>query len=169
MENKDQILTTIRDEYERWQALLADLSEEQITARTLPGGLSIKDVMAHLMAWQQRSNERLQSALDNREPNFAAWPPDLDPESEDDLDRVNAWIFEKYRDDSWNEVYRGWRDGYIRFMKLGKEIAEDDLFDAEKYPWLAGYTLANVLVSSYLHHHEEHLEPLQSRLGDGGR
>lgn len=164
MDNKDQILSTIRDEYERWQALLSGLSEEEIRARKLPGRLSIKDVMAHLMAWQQRSIERLQAAQDNREPDFAGWPPDLSPESEEDLDKVNAWIFEKYRDHSWNEVYRGWRDGYMRFMKLGKAIPEDDYFDAEKYSWLAGYTLADVLVHSYLHHHKEHLEPLQAHL-----
>ncbi len=168
MDNKDQILTTIGDEYERWQALLSGLTEAQITARELPGGLSIKDVMAHLMAWQQRSIERLQAALDGREPNFAGWPPDLSPESEEDLDQVNAWIFEKHRDDSWNEVYRRWRDGYMRFMKLSKDTPEDDYFDSEKYPWLAGYTLGHVIVSSYRHHHEEHLEPLQAHLGGEG-
>lgn len=168
MDSKDQILTTIREEYERWQSLLAGLSEEQITARALPGGLSVKDVMAHLMAWQQRSNERLQAALDDREPNFAGWPPDLSPESEEDLDQVNAWILEKYRDHSWNKVYRAWRDGYMRFMKLSKDTPEDEYFDSEKYPWLAGYTLGDVIVSSYRHHHEEHLEPLQTHLAHDG-
>lgn len=168
MDDKDQILSTIKEEYDSWQGLLASLSEEQITARELPDGHSIKDVMAHLMAWQQRSIERLQAALEDREPHFAGWPTDLAPESHEDLDKVNAWIHEKYRDHSWNQVYRAWRDGYLRFIELGKAISEEDLFSRDKCPWLVGYTIADVLVHSYLHHHEEHLEPLQARLANEG-
>ena len=38
MTDKEQLLTTLRAEYERWQALLASLDEEQLTSRTLPAG-----------------------------------------------------------------------------------------------------------------------------------
>jgi hypothetical protein len=39
----------------RREQLLAGLGEEQITAVQLPSTLSIKDVIAHLRAWQQTS------------------------------------------------------------------------------------------------------------------
>ena len=55
MNMKDHILTALREQFNRWEKLLASMSDEQITAPHLPSNWSIKDVIAHLRAWQQRS------------------------------------------------------------------------------------------------------------------
>ncbi len=62
MNMKQHILAAVREEFDRWEELLASLSEEQITALLLLSIWSIKDVMAHLMAWQQRYIARVQAA-----------------------------------------------------------------------------------------------------------
>ena len=160
MNDKEQILANLREEFNRWQDLLAGLSEEEITAPHLPGNWSIKDVMAHLRAWQQRSIARMEAALHDREPDFPRWPAGLDPDSEEDLAQINAWIHETHRDQPWSSVYRDWREGYLRFMELGEAIPEEALLEKGRYPWLEGHPLSLILVSSYNHHHEEHLEPL---------
>jgi hypothetical protein len=82
MSDKQHIPTMLREEFQRWEELLASLSEEQITAPQLPADWSIKDVIAHLMAWQQRSIARLEAALLNRAPELPKWPAELDPEPE---------------------------------------------------------------------------------------
>jgi len=74
MNGKQQILTTLREDFSRWEELLASMSEEQITAPQLPSNLSIKDVIAHLRAWQQRSIARLEAAVLNRNPSFPGGP-----------------------------------------------------------------------------------------------
>jgi hypothetical protein len=158
--DKKQILEMLREEYDRWEDLLAGLSEAQITARQLPSGLSVKDVIAHLWAWQTRSVARTEAARQNREPVLPGWPENLDPNSEDDLEPINAWIHETNRDKSWAGVYQDWRDGFRRFLESGEKIPEKDLLEPGKFPWLGGYPLAFILFSSYNHHHEEHLEPL---------
>jgi hypothetical protein len=157
--DKQELVTALRDVLQRWETLLATLNEEQITAPQLPGGLSIKDVIAHLRVWQQRSIARLEAAQTGREPDLAGWPAGLDPESDEHLDQINAWIYETNRDQPWSSVYRDWRDGFLRFLDLADDTPERDLFEA-RYPWLEGYPLAAVLQGSYDHHHEEHLEPL---------
>ena len=48
MNEKEHILTALRDQFNRWEELLASMSEEQITAPHLPSDWSIKDVIAHL-------------------------------------------------------------------------------------------------------------------------
>ena len=45
--NKKEYLDLLKQEKARWEELLAELSEDQITAPDLPGGWSIKDVIAH--------------------------------------------------------------------------------------------------------------------------
>ena len=55
MSEKQRVLTALREEFKRWEELLASLSEAQITAPEFADDWSIKDVVAHLRAWQQRS------------------------------------------------------------------------------------------------------------------
>jgi len=168
VKNKKQILTMLKNEFNLWEELLASMSEEQITAPQLPSNLSIKDVIAHLWAWQQLSIARMEAALHDREPAFSIWPAGLDPDSEDDLDPINTWIHETYRERAWSSVYRDWREGFQRFMELGQAIPEKDLLEAGRYSWMEGQPLSLILLGSYEHHHEEHLEPLLAWLRQDG-
>ncbi len=159
MNMKEHILTALREQFNRWEELLASMSDERITAPHLPSNWSIKDVIAHLRAWQQRSIARLEAALFNREPEFPKWLPELDPDSEGNTDQTNAWIYETYREQPWSKVHQNWREGFLRFLELGEGIPEKDLLDAGRYPWLEGHPLAFILLASY-DHHQEHLEKL---------
>src|SRR5437588_13132413 len=101
MSDKQQIIQGLRDVFNRWEELLASLSEEQITNRNLPSGWSIKDVIAHMWAWQQRSVARNEAALHDREPAYPDWPERLQPDPEEDVDKTNAWIYETNGDKPW--------------------------------------------------------------------
>jgi hypothetical protein len=94
---KPHILAALREQFDRWEKLLSNLSEEQVTTPYPSSTWSVKDVIAHLMAWQKRS------------------------------------------------------------------IARMDLMDSSRYSWLAGYSLADVLLGSY-DHHQEHYEALLAAL-----
>jgi hypothetical protein len=159
MNMKDHILMALREQFNSWEDLLASMSDEQITARRLASNWAVKDVMAHLMAWQQRSIARFDAARLNREPEFPRWLAGSDPEAEDNTEQINAWIYNTYRDQSWSEVHQNWRDGFLRFLELGEGISERDLLDSGRYPWLDGHPLAWILLASY-DHHQEHLEKL---------
>jgi hypothetical protein len=168
MNDKQHILTMCRDEFNRWEELVAGMSEEQITTPQLPSNLSIKDVVAHLGAWQQISIARLQAAQLNREPEFPKWLAGLNPDLEDNLERINAGIHETYRAQPWSNVHRDWREGFLRFLTLAEAIPEKNLFEVGRYPWLEANALSAVLLGSYAHHHEEHLEPLLAWLRQHG-
>ena len=161
---KGHILAALREEFHLWEELLGGLSEEQITATDLPSNWSVKDVVAHLRAWQQRSVARVEAALDGRDPVYPGWPADLDPEDEGQTEPVNAWIYESYCELPWSQVYQDWREGFQRFLQASERVAERDLLDGNRYPWLNGSPLALVLLGSY-DHHQEHLEMLQERGG----
>ena len=159
MNMKEHILTALREQIDLWEDLLASLKDEQITAPLLPSEWSIKDVIAHLRAWQQRSNARMEAALFNQEPEFPRWLLDVDPDTEGNTERVNAWIYETNREKPWLKVYQDWNEGYLRLLEAGKGIAEKDLLDSSRYPWLKGYPLAYILLATY-DHHQEHYEKL---------
>lgn len=163
MDMKQHILAALREEFDRWEELLGRLSAEQISTPLLPSNGSIKDSIAHLWAWQQRSIARCEAARLNREPKFPRWPAELDPDSEGNPDQINAWIYESYREQTWSQVHQNWRGGFQRFLESADGISEKDLLDGGRYPWLKGDSLALFLLASY-DHHQEHLEKLLTRL-----
>lgn len=168
MNDKDQMLNMLREEFNRWEQLLSSLSEERITSPQLDSDWSIKDVIAHLMAWQQVSIARLEAAQLDEEPVYPSWLAGLDPESDEDTEGFNARIYETYREHSWSRVHQAWTDGFLTFLSLGQQIPANNLMDTNKYPWLKGYSLFAVLQGSYEHHHDEHLEPLLAWLRQHG-
>ena len=154
MNMKGHILAALREQFDSWEEFLASLNEEQITTPHFDLDWSIKDVMAHLWAWQQISIARMEGGLQDREPEFPKWIVGSNEDWEEDADRVNALIFETHHEKPWSEIYKNWREGFLRFLELGNKISERDLLDGDRYPWLKGYSLA-----SY-DHHQEHLEKL---------
>ena len=167
MNMKEHILTALREQFNRLEELLASLSDEQITAPHFDDNWSIKDVIAHLWAWQQISIARMEAAALNRELELPKWVAKLHGDWEENADQTNAWVYETYHEKPWSEVYQNWREGFLRFLELGGPISEKDLLDVDRYPWLKGYSLAFVLVASY-DHHQEHLEKMLAWLQEHG-
>lgn len=165
---KDHILTALREQLNHWDELLSTLTEEQIESPGFPADWSIKDAIAHLWTWQKRSIARLEAAHSGREPEFPQWVPGLVPDTEGVNDRINAWIYETNRDLPWTEMYQSWKEGFLHFLKLGEGFSEREMLDSDKYPWMEGYSLADVLIGSY-DHHREHMDYViegMSRLSD---
>ena len=164
MKSKRELIRDLRAEFSRWEELLGALSEQQTVRRDLAGGLSVKDVVAHLMAWQKLSIARMEAARDNRAPNYQLGPDGLDPDAEANLERVNAWIHEKYLNTPWAEVYQDWSSGFLHFIDLAEAMPEQALMQPARYPWLKDAPLVAVVEGLYDHHHEEHYVPLVKEL-----
>ena len=160
MNMKDHILAALREQFERWEELLASLSEEQRTSPEFDFDWSIKDVLAHLWAWQQISIARVEGGALDQEPEYPEWIVKLGEDWEEDADQVNALTFKNNHKKPWLEVYQDWRNGFLRFLELGNEISERDLLNGDRYPWMKGYSLAAMFISSY-DHHQEHFEKLE--------
>jgi hypothetical protein len=152
MNMKDHILTALREQFNRWEELLASLSEEQITTPQFDYDWSVKDVINHLWGWQQISVARMNAAVFTSEPKFPNWLIEFPENWDEDADQTNAWIYKTFHNQSWAETHQNWREGFIRLLDLGEVIPERDLLDGDRYPWLKGYSLAFILVASYEHH-----------------
>ena len=166
MTEREEILARLEEEFEHWEDLLSNLSEQQITTSRLPNGWSIKDLMAHLMAWQGVTLARLEAAQRNDEPTYPEWLAGESPESEEQIHRYNARILRTYRAQPWSRIHRDWRAGFARVLKLAEDIPSRDLMEPERYPWLGGYPLVAVLHGLYEHHHVDHLGSILAWIDD---
>ena len=154
MADKAHIINELRAEFDRWEAFLADLREAQIATPSHPTKWSIKDNIAHLWAWQQRTIARMEAAVHGKEPEFPAWPSHLDPEIEREPDELNAWLYEQYRESPWPQVYQRWRTGYLHLIELAEAVPEPALMQPGYYTWMGEHPLALMLTASGDHHAE---------------
>ena len=159
MENKAQIIRMFREEFMRWEELLAGLSTEQITAKDRIEKLSILDILAHLTAWQQISASRLQAALHGGEPVFPGWLEGMAPDTEEDLDKINSNIYDHYLEHAWVQLHREWQERYQQILEMAESVSEKDLLETGRVAWLKEYPLSAVLMGS-IEHHAEHLDQL---------
>lgn len=159
MNMKDHILTALREQYNRLEALFASLSDEQITSPSFDDNWSIKDIVNHLWGWQQISVARMNAGVLNREPEFPHWLTRFPGDWDEDASQTNAWIYKNFHHRSWAEAHENWKDGFLQLLDLGEKISEGNLLDGSRYVWLKGYSLAFILVASY-EHHQEHFEKL---------
>lgn len=159
MNDTQAILAEQRQEFSRWEGMLAGITEETAAVFHPSAAMSIKDVVAHLMAWQQLSIGRLEAARLGRAPALPDWLAGEDPESEEHIDQFNATIQATYAPRPWPVVHQAWREGYLRLVALAEETPVDELVASDKYPWLNGNALLDVVLGS-LEHHVEHAEAL---------
>ncbi len=159
MTNKQDILNELADIFNRWQVLLASLSQEQIQAQLRPSDWTIKDVVAHLWSWQQASVARMQAALENREPIYPHWWALRAPDPEENVDETNALLFTLSKDKPWSQVYDEWRSQFMHYLELTGKIPEKDFLQSGRYTWMGKYAIVDSTVGS-LEHHKEHYETL---------
>jgi hypothetical protein len=139
------------------ESLLSRQGDDDLSAQRFQTGWSVKDVIAHLCAWQQISSAKLEAALRNTAPDLPGWLAGEDPFlAEEHADEFNARIQKLNRDRPSADVHRAWAEDYEHFMDLGQSIPERQMRDSQRYPWLRGFALSAVIEGS-CEHHREHL------------
>lgn len=164
--NKREAIDQLRAERDRWEEIITRLSEDQLTRRELPGGLSFKDIIAHLMAWQIRTRARLRAAANNTPFEPAPWVKPTG--GTEDVDVINAWIHNTYKDWPPGQVIEAWREGYDEVIALAEKIPEEALTDPNRYPYMEGWALIDIIYSSREHHYDEHRQELEPVLREKG-
>lgn len=158
IQSKAQMLTLLEQEFNQWEAQIANLSEEKITTASFPNGWIVKDLFAHLLAWDQLIIVRLEAVQLDRDPIMPEWTQiaATDIDEEEKLRQYNARIDDTYREYSWVQVYESWKTNFQKILTVAEEMSEADLLETGKYSWLKGYSLMGNLQGMYEHYHEEH-------------
>ncbi len=76
--DKNQLVNTLHVERAAWEALLKQVGDDRMTIVGVVGDWSIKDIVAHITAWEQRPVEWLAAARRGDKPTPAPWSPPFD-------------------------------------------------------------------------------------------
>ena len=156
---KAALLERIERERGLWDDLVAEIGENRMLQPGATGDWSFKDVVAHLNGWRIGTLARLAAARDHSDPDAPPWPSNLDEDDEGDVDKINDWIYRANRDRPLGAVLGEYRQSFQRMYDSTAALTDQDLNEVDRYSWLAGYRLADVITASFGHFHEEH-EPV---------
>lgn len=159
MKTKAEAISLLKQEFAKWDDFFTRREPSQRQS-VLYGNRTIKDEMAHLWEWQRMSQARLYAAVNNIQPDFSYWPDWFDTlvdnESEDEMDKINEWIYQQNKGRSWDKIYSDWKMTFNQVLSLADQIPEEKYNQEKMFSWLGEYKLMDVLEGSYKHYHEDH-------------
>ena len=154
--NKDILLNDIRKGYTDFDTLLSSLNEQQMMM-TGNDGWTIKDHIAHLTAWQQRTLNMLQAVMDNVE------LPDPTPDMT--TDQINEQFHQRDVSLTLDGVLAGHRDIQQRMLNAVQTMSEEDV--NKPISWLDDRPIVGWVIGNTYEHYEEHTKYMQQWLHGG--
>lgn len=159
----EQMRQRVDDTWSRLNALVDQLSEEQLTTPG-PEGWTIRDHLAHIAAWERA----LLAILAGRSIRGALGVPQDDPEPWE-IDRVNQHVYERNQDRSLDDVLDDLRRTH---EEVTSALANLDTEDIEKPfahyqpedPRDVQEPVIGAIAANTYEHYEEHIPWMQTVL-----
>jgi uncharacterized protein (TIGR03083 family) len=146
-----ELLTRLKESRARLEAALAGLTEAQFI---MPGAMddwTVKDLLAHLTAWEVELVTLVGRWQLGQSPNPL-------PDDDKTVARLNARWRAAYKDRPLDRVLADWRAVRQQTLRQVERLSDADLNAPRK--WLKGETLADTIKSETFEHEAEHLAHL---------
>jgi hypothetical protein len=124
---KAEVLQEIGEERDRLDALLEQLTPRQMTqgGATLTGW-SVKDILAHLAAWQQMNLEWYAAGVSGETPEIPG---------RGDIRKLNERIYRKHHRRSLKSVLADYSAFHKKMLKLIEEVPDRDFAGRNRISW----------------------------------
>lgn len=152
---KSKILELIQSEHKLLEDQLGGLSEDELLQPSLSGNWNIKDILMHIVFWEERMVEWIEVALRDEIPQML--PPGL---TWDDLDIWNEQTNLENKDKPLPEVLSRFHSSYLQAFEIVEKIQEEDLINPNRFEWREGKPLWQIVSSNTHWHYAEHREQI---------
>jgi len=146
---KSQLLESIREEHSLLEMTLARLTHDQMLLPGVEGVWSIKDVLAHISAWERRMISWTGSHLRGEEPAVPLpW----------DVDRMNAETYAQVKDKPLADVLEEFRESYWDSLSLAESISEEQYQTNYADTWPMGPLWTGIAANMNWHYKEHRMD-----------
>ena len=145
-----KLLEEIQLEHEILDKTLALIPKRLMTkAGVTRGGWSVKDILAHLVVWQQMNLDWYAAGLRGEKPAMPAPGFTLR-----EIPRLNEMIYRKHHRRSLQTVLADYRSHHERIVTLIKTLSDPDLITLERFSWTGpSWALSDYLRASTAAHY----------------
>ena len=166
--NKADLLHLLQEKRLAFDNLIATVPEIMVDEPNLPNGWSVKDLLAHVAAYERWMAGNIQAVSERRTPtNDELYDQGQELESGDpfDLDTLNASIYEHFHTMPWSDVHAFAGASYAALVEAISAAPDED-FDREGlHPWLDNGSLLTRLPELTYGHYTEHDADLRTVAG----
>ncbi len=157
VDKKAELLDRLQVAYEELERVLLEVGEEKLAEPGVIGVWSVKDILAHVTAWEGRVVAWIEALKHGGTPRPAPWSKDLSEE------QVNAFIYEQNKARPFSEVVESWRKTHRFVAGFIRESSEADLF-TRKIDWLGSQPFADAIPGNTYEHQHEHAQQIRAWL-----
>jgi hypothetical protein len=157
--HKAELLSTITTAHDELFKLVRGISDDRLRDRAMDEWTGA-DLLAHLAWWHDHSVLVIESLRAGRQPYDRTDPANS-------ADAFNERVHREHRDDPPEVTRIALRQSFERLLASLEPLTDDDLFTADRWPWLEGEALVEPLLWDTSRHYEAHL-PHLTQLADSG-
>ena len=147
---KAELLKAVDEERAALDATFAQLTKRQMTqAGVTKGGWSVKDILAHLLEWQQMNPDWYAAGIRGEKVHMPAPGYTLR-----DLPRLNEIIYSRHHRRSLQWVAADFEQHHRKILALSNSVSDADLTSLGRYSWTGpSWTLSDYLRASTAAHY----------------
>src|SRR5215216_4547727 len=129
-ESRTELLERMRAGREEWDALIAQIPDSARIEPALAGGWSVKDLIAHVAAFETWTAAQIRAANEGRAPTdrelYGVEEVTVDPEGWN-LDRENAAIYARYKEMPLSDVMTLSSQAFAHLAAAVEAVADEDI------------------------------------------
>ncbi len=158
---KVNLLKTIYAGRAQFETLLNRLTEAQMTTPGVHGEWSVKDILAHLTAWERVTLERLNAGLSGR-------PLKLKPiKTDEDVEWMNEKVYAINQERPLGDIMDDFHTSFKRLMARVEEIGKKVLEKPVVMEWAGDRPVWLLIADNTYLHYEEHQDAIEKWLARG--
>ena len=162
---KAELLNRLHTEHARLEQAMGQLTAAQLSQPGVIGTWSVKDMLPHIMHWEQFALGELESAMRGERPPA----PDAGGAEEDESDdAVNARVVAQYRDVPVSDVRAAFDRSFQRVVAVVEALDEADFTSRSPVARVLGESVVDCLGNNTYEHYAEHSAVIRDWLAPQG-
>jgi hypothetical protein len=150
---KAELLDRLHTEHVRLTQAINQLTEAQLTQQGIIGTWSVKDMLPHIMHWEQFALGELEPAMRGERP---AAPDAAGAEEDESDDEINARVVAQYRDVPLSDVRAAFARSFQRVVAVVEALDAADFTVDSPVARVLGESVVDCLGNNTYDHYAEH-------------
>jgi hypothetical protein len=151
--DKPELIRTMRDAHQGVADAIEHLPDERLLEPAMDDWTG-KDLLAHMAWWHDHSVLVIEGLRTGRQPYDAT-------DTENTTDAINERTRRDHLDDPPELTRRAFNESFTRLLAALEPVTDEELFADNRWPWLGGEALVEMILWDSSRHYDAHREHLE--------